>query len=696
MRKCYSDLETFSPVPIKHGTFAYAEKVEVLLWLYAIDDGPAKCWDLTTGTPMPDDLRECYDDPETWFLFHNASFDRRMLERTPYPIPISRIYDTLTQAYCCGMPGALGKLSEILRMDQDTAKDKDGKRLIRLFCMPQKTSKSQPLARRTRETDPEDWAKFIEYGLHDITAMREVHRRLPKWNYGFDRTDWQRRLYEADARINDRGFRVDIDLMHAALSTTEETRSDLRDQISDETFGAVTSATKRTDFIDYVLEAYGISLTKLTKDTLGRLLDDDSISEGLKILLRIRLQAASAAPAKYKALANAVSSDGRMRGTLVYRGASRTGRWSGKIFQPQNLPRPGFEPEEIEEGISLIKAGLASEYCDDVMSLLASCLRGLIVPTQGNVLSVYDWSSIEGRVNAMLCGEMDEVEAFRAYDNGKGPDLYCVTAAAMFGLTPEDVIKDKKAGGNLRQIGKAAFLGLGFLGGAGAFAQFAVVYGIDLEKVADTASDNIPKQYLLQAGKNYEWAKKQKRNMKGMTQRTWTVAEAFKLAWREAHPNIVRTGAELQEAAMLAIANPGETHKVGQFLRVRVGGNYLRIRLPSGRYLCYPAPRLVDGRITYMGTNQFTRQFERLDTYGGKLLENCTQATAADLMGFALIQCDEEGLPVVMDIHDEIIADCAPEQAPRLQQIMEQEREWFPGCPLAAAGYVTDTRYRKD
>lgn len=496
----WGDLETYCDIPINNGTHAYAEGVEVMLFAWAINDGPVNVWDITAGGGIPHSLYEAIADPETLLYFHNSHFDRTVLRYAMPRLapPVERWRDTMVQALAHGLPGALGELCEVLGVPQDKAKDKEGKALIQLFCKPR--PKNSKLRRATSKTHPEEWRRFVAYAGLDIEAMREVYKRLPKWNYqGTELALWHR-----DQQINDRGVCMDIQLARAAIEAVDQEQKRLAKRTQEMTDGEVQAATQRDALIKHIVESYGVELPDMQRSTLERRIADPNLPSAVKELLAIRLQASTTSTSKYKALMKGVSHDGRLRGTLQFCGASRTGRWAGRLFQPQNLPRPSLKQEQIDEGIEALKAGCADLLFDNIMELTSSALRGCIIAPTGKKLVVSDLSNIEGRMLAWLAGEEWKLNAFREYDAGTGPDLYKLAYAKAFDIAPDDVDK------HMRQIGKVMELGLGYGGGVSAFITFALVYGLDLDELANAALPNIPRDVIREAKSWYDESVKRK------------------------------------------------------------------------------------------------------------------------------------------------------------------------------------------
>lgn len=687
MPTLFIDLETYCEVPIKNGTHAYAEHVEILLFAWAIDDGPVHVWDVTAGSKAPAPLRAALRDPGVLVCAHNSHFDRTMLRHAmpEFCAPLERWRDTMVRALAHSLPGALGELCDILKVPTDKAKDEEGRQLVMLFCKPRPATSK--VRRATRETHPAEWVKFMEYVRLDIEAMRAIDKKLPAWNFQGS----ELALWHLDQRINDRGVKVDVDLAHAAIRAVERAQKILAARTDTLTAGVVQSATQRDALLKHLVAAYGVDLPDMQRSTLERRVNDPDLPAELRELLAIRLQASTTSTSKYKTLAKAVSSDGRLRGTLQFNGASRTGRWAGRLFQPQNLPRPVLKQDKIDQGIEALKADCEDLLFGNVMELTSSAIRGAIVAPKGKKLVVADLSNIEGRVLAFLAGEEWKLQAFRDFDAGNGHDLYKLAYAKSFGIRPEDVTKDN------RQVGKVQELALGYEGGVGAFLTFAAAYAIDLEAMGEQAIGAVPANILAEAAKALEWTKQQGRPTFGLTDRAWLVCDSFKRSWRYAHPATASFWKDLDEAARMAVLRPGVTYEC-RMLKLRRDGAWLRIRLPSGRYLCYPSPQVEDGKLSYMGVNQYSRKWSRLKTYGGKLAENVTQAASRDVLANNMPAIESAGYQIVLSVHDENITE-APDReefnADHLAGLMATIPPWAENLPLAAAGFEA-YRYRKD
>jgi len=347
LSKCiFLDTETFCETPLNNGTHRYAEGAEIIMWQWAVGDGPVIIRD---GDEDISDLLALLEDEEYEVVIHNSAFDRTVMAHNGIALPVGRVFDTMVCAMAHSLPGALEKLGDILGIAKDKAKDKAGKALIQLFCKPR--PKNQILRRATHETHPAEWEAFREYGRLDIEAMREIYKKLPRWNYRGE----EKELWHLDQRINERGVLMDLDLAHAAIRASDRAQKELSRQANEMTDGAVTSANQRDRMLEHILAEYGIALADMKGSTIEKALADEDLPWELKELLVVRAQASKTSVSKYKRALNGVSADGRLRGLLAFCGALRTGRWAGRLWQPQNLARPTIKNKEIELWIEALK-----------------------------------------------------------------------------------------------------------------------------------------------------------------------------------------------------------------------------------------------------------------------------------------------------------------------------------------------------
>ena len=689
----FCDTETYSEIPITHGSYKYAEgNMEIMLFSYAFDDKPVNLWDRTKTKQIPADLEAALKDPKIMTVWHNGGgFDRVVAEKSlGIRIPPERIFDTMAAAYSHGFPGGLDLLCDIFNVPVSKAKDKEGKKLIQLFCKPR--PEKSVIRRATRETHPLEWDRFCTYATLDIEAMRFIYNAMPKWNY----TGFEKELWNLDQKINERGVKVDVEFAHAAVRAINEAQKSLSERTDDLTMGMVGAATQRDRMLEHILSAYGVDLPDMQASTLEHRLADPELPLEVKDLISIRLQASSTSTAKYAVFIRNTSSDGRLRGSLQFAGAARTRRWSGRGVQLQNLPRPTLKQSNIDFGVRAILAGSESLFYDNVMELCTSAIRGCIIAEKGRKLVVSDLSNIEGRVAAWLAGEKWKLDAFRAYDAGTGPDLYKVAYANAFKIKVEEVDNGAKSGPN-RQIGKTMELMLQYNGGVMAFVTGAANVGIDLTAMTSLVLPALPES-IIKESRNW-WEESVRRNQTyELSEDVFVACDSLKRLWRNAHPAISSIWRDLEDAARNAIESKGAEYRCRKFVFDRKG-NWLRVRLPSGFYLCYAAPRVTDkGEISYLGMNHYSRKWLRIKTYGGKFLENATQSLSRDVMAQSMPKAEKFGFPIVTHTHDELVTEPLDEDrfsGAELSRLMAEPPTWASDLPLAAAGFES-YRYKKD
>jgi DNA polymerase bacteriophage-type len=677
--KLWADVETRGP-NFSQGSAKYALTVEIIMIQWAIDDGPVH----VEEGPSLEFLEAAESADEIWA--HEAGFDRTMLETTSWwpKIPLAKWCCTAALARMHGLPGGLGKLSEIFNLGGD-AKVKGGKEWIDLFSKPKADG-----TYNDKRSHPKQWAEFLRYGGGDIVSMRTVWHKCPKWNA----TPRMWAFQHLDQRMNARGVAVDLLLAEECVKATTKAKKRMAARTAELTDDEVASTTQRDRLLAYMSD-YGVDLPDLKADTVKRRLEDESLPEHIKELLRVRQQASKASTAKYSRAINQ-HVGGRLRNLLVFCGAARTGRWAGRTLQPQNLPRPKHKQWEIDCAIRMFRAGEIDLYDpDDVLGLASSCLRGLIVAGEGHKLVTSDLKNIEGRIIAWVAGEQWKLDAFAAYDRKEGPDLYKVAYARAFNIDPNDIADE---GDQRRQIGKVMELALQYYGGVGAFCSMAEVYGLRLNELAASAWPVIPAEFKSQAQTAYTKAVKRHRTY-GLEERIWVVCHALVLMWRAAHPAICNFWADLDSACRMATKVPNKEYRVGQFITIDRVDNWLRIKLPSGHYLSYPAPRGDDYSSSYLGVDPYTKQWRRISTYSGKRAQNIAEGIGVDFLMDGLLAADDAGYNPILSVHDEAITeprDMDSYNDEALSRILVGSSDtWALGIPLAAKGF-TDYRYRKD
>lgn len=678
----------------KYGNAKYALTVEVIMAQFAIDDGPVVVIDLTNLNTL-NKMRlkslcvAAERADETWA--HEAGFDRTMLNTTEWwpEIPLEKWRCTAALARMHGMMGGLDKLCKVFKINESEAKDAEGINWIKLFSTPKKDGTFND-----RHSHPIEWQKFLKYGGNDVIAMRAIWRQMPKWNA----TPRMWRIYALDQKMNKRGVGADLKLSQGAIDAMAAAKLRLKDKTVELTLGEVESTTQRNHLLAYMRE-FGVDLPDLTADTVERRLEDESLPEHIKKLLRVRQQASKASTAKYQRVLNQ-HVDGRLCNLLVFCGAARTGRWAGRTLQPQNLPRPKHKQWEIDLAIELFHSGGVEIYDPEgVPGLASSCLRGIIVAGDGRKLVVSDLANIEGRFMAWIAGETWKLEGFAAYDRKEGPNMYKLAIARILGVAVESIggqEEDADPYDPRYMWGKVLELALQYYGGVGACCAMAESLGIKLEDLAAAVWPSVPEQMRKLA--TSAWGKAQKRRKTyGLESWIWVALHALVLMWREAHPATTQFWAELEEACKKATKVKNKEYRVGEFITVDRVANWLRIRLPSGRYLNYPSPKGDDYTSSFMGIDPYTKQWKRLSTYSGKRTENIVQGGSADILMDGLLAAADAGYNPVLSVHDEAITE--PPDDDRytdadLSRLLATSSPWTTGMPLSAKGF-TASRYRK-
>lgn len=657
------DIETYSSIDlITYGVRPYTEAPDftILLIAYKIDAQPTKIIDLV---PQAEGLLSgiCTDgltigdiDEFTQKLFdqaviktaYNAAFERTCLARFfCRPMPPKQWRCTMVHAATLGLPGSLGAVGAALGLDKQ--KMSEGKELIRYFCVPRKPTKANGCYTRNMPEDaPEKWEAFMHYCVRDVDVEVEIKERLERYPV----QDEEQRAWELDQRINDRGVCLDMELVEKALEL---------DQLSTTKLMAEAKMLTGLDNpnsgpqLKTWLEHRGLEVPSLDKKTVPELIKQ-APDEKTHRVLKIRRELAKTSVKKYEAMQRCVCTDGRMHNLLQFYGASRTGRWAGRLVQVQNLPQNKLA--DLELARDLVWQG---EF--DLLELafgapsfvLSQLIRTAFIPSENRRFVVADYSAIEARVLAWLAGEEWVLEVFR----GDGL-IYEATAAMMFHVPKEDIKKGGKCA-DLRPKGKVATLACGYQGSTGALIQMGAL------------ESGIPEDELPTIVKK----------------------------WRSANKHIVRYWYDVEAAAVSAIEGQKTVLKHG--IEFYCSGGYLFIQLPSGRRLAYfkpklePDPKFDKMGITYMGVEQ--GKWAKRRTYGGMLVENITQAVARDCLRDAMIALEAAGYEIVMHCHDETIIDCPKEKADltKVIEIMSTPMSWAPTLPLDADGFVCDF-YRKE
>lgn len=644
-RRLLIDLETYSSADItKTGAFKYVEApdFEILLLAYAWDDGPVNVIDLARGEVLEYmELRNSILDPNIVKVAHNSAFERACLSRvTGRDLPPEEWEDTMILAAMNGLPLSLDAAGAALELKDQ--KIKEGTSLISYFCKPCKpTIANGGRTRNLPEHAPDKWARFVEYCRRDVEVEQAIYYRLRD----FPVTSFERRVWALDARINERGVQVDTDLAEAAIAVDEAFTTTHAAEMQRLT--GLDNPNSVAQLKDW-LSAVGVNVDSLNKATVQDLKAKVSDPTTRRVL-ELRQLLGKTSTTKYAAMTNAVCKDSRVRGLLQYYGAGRTGRWAGRLVQVQNLPQNHLDGiADVRELVKQRDLDTLELAFDSVPDVLSQLIRTAFVAKPGCTFLVADYSAIEARVIAYLAGEKWRQEVF-----ANGGDIYCSSASAMFKVP---VVKHG-INGHLRQKGKIAELACGYGGGVGALKAF----GADKMGLTEDEMQQIVTQ------------------------------------WRAASPTIPRFWRDVENAAKRALNNPGRTATVPCGVKYRMDDDALRCLLPSGRVLSYWGAWLdSDGSICFMGQNQTTRQWEKTETWGGKLVENIVQAYARDCLAVAMVRLEAEGWHICFHVHDEVIVE-APEGSrwEDVAEVMGRPIDWAPGLILRGDGYETKF-YMKD
>jgi DNA polymerase len=641
------DIETYSPVSLqKCGVYAYAShpEFEILLFGYAFDDGPVDVIDLTKEK-MPEDLIEAVFDPDILKTAFNAPFERTCIASYfGRPTPPEQWSCTAVMARELGLPNSLEQVGVVLGLPDDKQKSKTGRALIRYFSVPCKPTKAN--GGRTRnlpQHDQDRWNLYVEYNRQDVEAERAIRNKLSK----FQVTQEEQALWVHDQHINDRGVGVDLELAEQAVEIDHVIKDRLLQDAKDLT--GLENPKSTAQLKAWIEETAGIEVESLNKKSIAAVREKAS-HDDVDAMLDIRSGLAKTSTEKYNAMLRTVCPDGRIRGLTQFYGASRTGRWAGRLVQMQNLPQNKMPDKDLDIARQFVRAGdlPGLEICyDDIAGTLSQLIRTAFIPKPGCRFIVSDFSAIEARVLAWLAGETWRMDVFNTH--GK---IYEASAEQMFHLPPGSV----KKGDPMRQKGKIAELALGYGGSVGAMKSMgALEMGLEETELKPIVN-----------------------------------------SWRAANQAITKFWWDTDAAARRTIQAKEPTrlpHGMGFYKR----GPLMKLVLPNGRELSYVKPAIVDDSITYEGTLQSSGAWGRIESYGPKLVENIVQATARDCLAVAIDRLEKAGFPVVFHVHDEVICEVpiGTSSAKELGELMSEPIDWAPGLPLRADAYECEY-YRKD
>ena len=640
------DIETYSDIPLqKTGVYRYCESpnFEILLFGYSIDSGPVQVVDLACGEHIPKEVLAALEDDSVIKWAFNAAFERVCLSRyLGYPtgeyLDPESWHCSMVWAATMGLPLSLEGVGAVLGLEKQ--KLTEGKELIKYFCQPCLPTKANGQRTRNRPFHaPDKWELFKRYNARDVEAEMGIQQKLSK--FPVPPQVWEE--YDIDQEINDRGVRIDMELVEQAIQMDARSRQELTDAMKRMT------ALENPNSVQQMkqwLSDNGVETDSLGKKVVAELLK--TAPPELAEVLTLRQQLAKSSVRKYQAMEKTVCSDNRARGMFMFYGANRTGRFSGRNIQLQNLPQNHLP--DLAEARALVRSGdfdAVELLYEDVPDTLSQLIRTAFIPRDGAQFLVADFSAIEARVIAWFAGETWRQEVF-----SKGGDIYCASASQMFKVP----VEKHGINGHLRQKGKIAELALGYGGSVGALkAMGALEMGLTEEELPQLVD-----------------------------------------AWRQSNPNIVKFWWAVDRAVMEAVRYKHTTTDYGLTFSCRSG--MLFITLPSGRKLAYVKPKVGTNKfggecITYEGIGS-TKKWERLDSYGPKFVENIVQATARDILCYAMrtLRC----CSIVMHIHDELVIEADPHMS--LDAVCEQMGRtppWAKGLLLRADGYATPF-YKKD
>ena len=654
--RLHLDFETYSELDIRKvgsRTYAEHESTEPLMLSYAINDFRPNCWDIHRGQRMPTDLHIALENPEYTIHAFNAAFERNIIQ-CKFPQLAEHIHDhrwrcTMTEAYALSFSGGLDEVLE--QTGLEVRKSPDGTALIRRFSQPQPANRK--VRRWTADNDPAGYDRFIKYNLNDVIVERE----LCKWiTARYNLTPREMETFFLDMRINDAGLPIDQCVVDGALRIYDEEYAQLYAEAKCIT--GCDNPNSPTQLMEW-LRNNGVNTggTLTAEVVAGLLKRNRDMPDHARRLLELRQKMSKTSITKYEALDRATARDGRLHGAFQFRGASRTGRYAGRIFQPQNLPRGSLkDPVLAADIIASGSREFLAALCGDVTDALSSCVRCAVTAPPGYALAVCDWSSIESRVLGYIA---DDRNLNAVFENNLDP--YKAYASVLFSTPYNEITKAQ------RNYAKPPSLGCGYRLGANGLVDYAAAMGVEMS--------------LVQAG---------------------IAVNAF----RAQYPQVVQLWYDLERATHYAV----EHHKACRLrdLMISCDGEFLRIVLPSGRTLCYHKPELKltpmpwggeKMTLTFMGRDTYTHQWCRQAAHGGVLTENIVQAVAYDILCMGLHRLDGLGHKIIGHVHDEIIIETPERDAGRtldtMVDVMSRSPLWAPSLRLGAAGFTT-RRYRKD
>jgi len=693
------DLETRSPADLKKaGAYRYFEHpyTEILCASYAIDDGPVQTWFPGDHVP-PDVARAVVNGCEIsgW----NVNFERQgwnwiLGPKHGWLMPkIEQFRCTAAQAAAQALPRKLEKAAEVLNIPEQ--KDLGGYKLMMSMARPRKPRKGEPYQQYYwNEGDIDRLATYCE---QDVRVERAIRQKLQPLS------DAEFQLWRFDQLINDRGIMLDLDLIDDMLAVVEQHMRKVNAQMAEITGGVVTACSQTERLKDW-LGTHQQNVTSLAKGVIGEVMARE-MPEQCHRALELWQEASRASVNKLKAALTCVGGDGRARGLLLFHGA-HTGRWSGQLLQPQNLPRGSGTIGNIDLAINVIRRrdpGILELVYDSPLTAISDCLRGIMCAAPGRRLIAGDFTSVEARITAWLAGATEKVDQFLRQDSGVGPEVYKLAASRIYNLPVHKVTKEQ------RQTGKTAELALGFGGGVDALAQMSLNYHVDMADAWEPLWAAAPPEEREQAGARFNDSFAKGNTL--LSRRAWQACWLTVRAWRRANPAIVQMWDQFHSAAWHTLDEKNKDFVAGKVTFRRSGG-FLWLVLPSGRALAYPTPMRENREVPWSDKRLPKAEREHKDMltalsyeqgrlirpsfYPGVLFQHSVQAIARDLLANGMSNVEAAGYPVVMSIHDEAIAEIAPGygSVEEFTALLCRQKPWADGIPLRADGWIGE-RYRK-
>jgi DNA polymerase len=733
MSKLWLDTETRSRVDIGFGTDLYTRAAECLIVTYAFETGPAEIWEPWKDPIPPADLYNALRDPTFEVIALNAAFDRLILQRALHlTVPVERWRCAMAQGNAHGLPGSLENLGKACDLPEHLQKlTGEDYKLIDTFCIPQRATNRfiEPWER------PDDWKKFCEYAVRDTESLRAISVALPTANYsGANLASWH-----LDQLINERGFGFDAKLAQAAISFLGDAKIESDAAVYSATDGEVHAATQRDRLLRYLRERCGVDIESLRASEVTEWLESDDLDPTVRILLEQRLEAGKSAGTKFKAGIERVGPGGRIRHWSRWNGAGRTGRHSGRGYQPHNMAQPKirvqkedgrimFEPVEATYIDEFILPGIYSKAAlhdkkkfGGPYEAVGLAVRHAIVAAVGNELMAGDFKNIESVITAWIAGEELQVQAFAhafADPTDKSRDVYRIIAGKMLGKDPRDVNAQE------RQMGKVAILAFGFGGGVSALVNMAISYQMDLEPLAAIVLPTATPEQLMKADRAWRRAFLSGEDFE-LDKPVYMACDILKQQFRVANSAIDQLRKDMDVATKAAIAKPGTVYHVGRCV-IWAESSMLIIQLPSGRKLLYIGPQIKEEQVedpeggrpwtsSYITYLTFRGKFWRRErAWSGLFVENVVQAIAHDVLRAAMLRVHADTLSVpaisqylatlppeartaiCLHVHDEAVLDLPKGSYPvdRFKRVLTEKEDWMAGLPITADMWV-NVRYGK-